>query len=72
LSGIASGGSLEPGRQGHPQRSRLYPHEAFIVGLIEGQADIALHEIVARLYQVHNLRIGKTSSWKFLYRCGWT
>lgn len=65
-------GSLEPGRQGHPQRSRLDPYEAFIIALIEGQADIALHEIVERLEHDQGLRISKTSLWKFLHTRGWT
>ena len=65
-------GSLEPGRQGHPQRSRLDPYEAFVIGLIDHQADIALHEIVDRLRHIHGLRVGKTTLWKFLHRRGWT
>ena len=65
-------GSLEPGRQGKPSRSRLEPHEDFIVALMQEQPDIALHEMVDRLAEVRGLRVGKTTLWKFLNRHGWT
>ena len=43
-------GSLEPGRQGHPKVSKLDPHEAFILSLVDTQdRDITLAEIADRL-----------------------
>jgi transposase len=41
--------SLEPGRQGKPAGSKLDAHEAFILGLVEENADISLTEIAERL-----------------------
>jgi len=65
-------GTVEPGRQGKPSRSRLDPHEAFIVELIENQADIALHEITERLAQARGLQVGRVTVWYFLSKRGWT
>lgn len=38
-------GSIEPGHQGHPVRSKLDRHEAFILALVEARKDITLTEI---------------------------
>lgn len=65
-------GTVEPGRQGKPSRSRLDAHEAFIVALIENQADIALHEITERLAHARGLRVGRVTVWYFLSKRGWT
>lgn len=43
-------GSLEPGRQGHPKVSKLDPHEAFILSLVDAEDhDVTLAEIADRL-----------------------
>ena len=49
-------GSLEPGRQGAPQGSKLDAHEAFILELVEAQRDITLAEIAARLEAERGVR----------------
>ena len=44
------GGRLEPGRQGHPRVSKLDPHAAFILSLVETEdRDVTLAEIAERL-----------------------
>jgi transposase len=42
-------GSVAPAKQGQPSRSKLDPHEAEILGMIEERKDIALHEISEHL-----------------------
>lgn len=50
-------GSLEPGRQGAPKVSKLDPHEAFILALVEtDDRDITLAEIAERLEAEHGVR----------------
>ena len=50
-------GSLEPGRQGHPKVSKLDPHEAFILSLVESEdRDITLAEIAERLETERGVR----------------
>lgn len=50
-------GSLEPGRQGKPKVSKLDPHEAFILSLVDTtDRDITLAEIAARLEVEHGVR----------------
>lgn len=59
-------------RQGKPRGSRLDPHDAFIRSLVEETKDISLAEIAARLDSEHGVRVGLTTVWKFLDRCGLT
>lgn len=50
-------GSLEPGRQGAPKVSKLDPHEAFILALVEDEdRDITLAEIAERLEAEQGVR----------------
>lgn len=50
-------GSLEPGRQGHPKVSKLDPHEAFILSLVDSDdRDITLAEIAERLEAERGVR----------------
>lgn len=50
-------GSLAPGRQGHPKVSKLDPHEAFILSLVDtGDRDITLAEIADRLETERGVR----------------
>lgn len=58
-------GSLEPARQGHPPGSKLDAHEAFILGLVSANKDIALHEIAARLLAEHGVRACPATVWYF-------
>ncbi|MEJ0096566.1 MAG: transposase [Methylocella sp.] len=53
-------------RQGKPRGSRLDPHEAFILKLVEETKDISLAEIAERLAADHGVCVGPTTVWKFL------
>lgn len=65
-------GTLEPGRQGKPKRSKLDEHEAFILGLIEREKDIVLHEIAEKLEAERCVRSCPATVWYFLSRRGLT
>ena len=47
-------------RQGKPRGSRLDAHEAFIMSMIEGQKDITLNEMVARLRDEADIVISRS------------
>ncbi|UVK48641.1 hypothetical protein BPNPMPFG_007053 (plasmid) [Mesorhizobium sp. AR07] len=55
-------------KQGQPSRSKLDPHEAFILGLIEETPDITLAEIAERLAAGHGVRVVPSTIWMFLDR----
>lgn len=59
-------------KQGQPSGSKLDPHAAFILGLIEDQPDITLVEIVEALEQEHRVRCVPSTVWVFLDRRGIT
>jgi transposase len=59
-------------KQGQPSGSKLDPHEAFILGLIEDQPDITLVEIAEALEQEHRVRCVPSTVWVFLNRRGIT
>jgi len=61
-------GSYEARRQGGRNGSVLDPHEAFILGLIEEQADITLAEMADRLREDRSLRVDPSTIWYFLKR----
>ena len=63
-------GSLEPGRQGKPAGSKLDAHAAFILDLVDGQKDIALHEIAETLARERGLRSCPATVWYFLSKRG--
>jgi len=65
-------GDVRPGRQGQPSRSKLDPHAAFILGLIEERKDIALAEIAERLSESHGVRACPATIWYFLDKRGIT
>ncbi|NIJ43560.1 transposase [Parvibaculum indicum] len=65
-------GSLDPGRQGKPSGSKLDEHEAFILGLVEDNKDIALHEIAAKLAAERGVRTCAATLWYFFSRRGLT
>ncbi|MGK2742569.1 IS630 transposase-related protein [Tepidicaulis sp. LMO-SS28] len=65
-------GSLDPGRQGKPSGSKLDEHEAFILGLVEDNKDIALHEIAAKLAVERGVRTCAATLWYFFSRRGLT
>jgi len=65
-------GSLAPGRQGKPSRSKLDAHEGFILGLVEDSRDIALHEIAAKLAAERGVRTCPATVWYFFSKRGLT
>lgn len=65
-------GQLTPARQGRRSGSRLDVHEAFIVGMIETSKDITLDEMVARLGDERQVRIGRSALDVWLRKRGWT
>ena len=65
-------GSLEPGRQGKPKRSKLDEHETFILCLVEERRDIALHEIAEKLAQERGVRTCPATVWYFFSKRGLT
>lgn len=59
-------------RQGHPVRSKLDPHEPFLMGLIEETVDITLAEMRERLVAERGVRAGIGTLWRFFHRRGVT
>lgn len=65
-------GSLEPGRQGKPRRSKLDPYEAFILGLVDEKHDIALHETAEKLAAERGVQTCPATVWYFFSKRGLT
>ncbi|UOM36738.1 hypothetical protein [Acuticoccus sp. I52.16.1] len=65
-------GSVEPGRQGHPVRSKLDAHEAFIMALVEAGKDITLTEIAERLRADRGVQVSRALVWYFFDKRGVT
>ena len=65
-------GDLSPAPQGQPPGSKLDDHEAFILGLVDAQKDIALHEIADRLAAERGVRSCPATVWYFFSRRGLT
>lgn len=59
-------------KQGQPSGSKLDPHEAFVLGLIEATPDITLAEIAERLAEERGVRVVPSTVWMFLARRGIT
>ena len=59
-------------RQGQPRRSKLDPHRAFLLGLIEATPDITLVEMQERLAAERAITASVGTIWTFLDRCGLT
>ena len=57
-------------RQGQPRRSKLDPHRAFLLGLIEATPDITLVEMQERLAAERAITASVGTIWTFLGRCG--
>ena len=53
-------------KRGQPSRSRLDPHESFILGLIDEMPDITLAEIAERMVREHRVRVAPSTVWMFL------
>ena len=65
-------GSLDPARQGQPPGSKLDAHEAFILGLVAADKDIALHENAERLLAERGMRACPATVWHFFTKRGLT
>ncbi len=59
-------------RQGPPIRSKLDPHEVFLLGLVEETVDITLAEMQARLAGERGVQAGIGTLWRFFDRRGVT
>ena len=58
-------GALAPGKVGNPGGRKLAPHRELILGLIEAEPDVTLHQLRQRLAD-HGVTIGFGSIWRFL------
>jgi transposase len=58
--------------QGQPRRSKLDPHRAFLLGLIEAKDDITLVEMQERLRAERGISASVGTIWTFLDRCNMT
>ena len=65
-------GDVRPGRQGQPKRSKLDPHEDFILSLIEEMKDISLAELAERLAEERGLTACPATIWYFFDKRGIT
>jgi len=68
----AGQGETEPRKTGRKKVSRLDAHEEFIVALIEDRKDITLDEMVVRLAEDHDMKIGRSMLSKWLRSRGFT
>lgn len=59
-------------KQGHPIRSKLDAHEAYLFGLIEQTVDITLDEMRNRLAEERGMSAGYGTLWRFFDRRGIT
>src|SRR3954464_11532702 len=59
-------------RQGQPRRSKLDPHRAFLLGLIEATPDMTLVEMQEPLAAEQGITASVGTIWTFLDRCGLT
>lgn len=65
-------GDVAPAPQGAPRRSKLDPHEVFILGLQRENLDISLAEIVARLAAERGVKTCPSSVSYFFQKRGIT
>jgi len=59
-------------KQGQPSRSKLDPHEDFLLGLIEAAPDITLSEMVERLAVERGVRTVPSTVWGVFAKRGIT
>lgn len=68
----AKQGETQPRKPGRKHASALDAHEAFIVDLIEGQKDITLNEMVARLQDERAILVSRSGLNVWLRKRGFT
>jgi len=59
-------------KQGQPKRSKLDPHRAFLLGVIEAEPDITIAEMQERLRSEAGVTASVGTIWTFLDRAGLT
>jgi len=59
-------------KQGQPRRSKLDPHQGYLLGLIETTPDLTISELLERLLTERDLKASRAVLWKFLDRLGLT
>jgi transposase len=65
-------GDVRPAKQGKPTGSVLDGHEEFLLGALRSKPDMTLDEMVERLAAERDVRVVRTTVWKFLDRHGQT
>ena len=68
----ARGGERRARKQGQPKRSKLDPHRAFLLGVIEAEPDITIAEMQERLRSDAGVTASVGTIWTFLDRAGLT
>ena len=66
MAALATTGAVAARPQGRARRSKLDPHETFLRDLIDGEDDITLEEMRARLLAERDLAVGMGTLWAFL------
>ena len=65
-------GETSARKQGQPPGSKLDPHEAFLLGLVDEKADITLSEMKGRLAAERGVSASVTTLWRFFDARGLT
>ncbi len=65
-------GERKARKQGQPRRSKLDPHRAYLLGLIEATPDLTISEMLDRLLAERDIKASRALLWTFLDRCGLT
>lgn len=65
-------GEVSARKQGKPSGSKLDVHTDFVMGLVEGQADISLDEIVEALGSECGVSVCPSTVWYFLDKQGFS
>lgn len=65
-------GETSARKQGQPPGSKLDPHEVFLLGLVDGKADITLSEMKEQLAAQHGVSASVTTLWRFFDARGLT
>ena len=68
----ARDGERSARKQGQPRRSKLDPHRAYLLGLIEAEPDITIVEMQERLREEAGVSASVGTIWTFLDRAGLT
>src|ERR1700710_2696088 len=68
----ARAGERSARKQGQPAGSKLDPHRAYLLGLIEAEPDITIAEMQAKLLNEAGVSASTGTIWTFLDRAGLT